>query len=128
MHLDNYCRKEDRLPLSITVSIRVRDAAQNEYTYRGEVIDASKCGMRIKVDRFFRRESVVFLTMHFPNRLREYDWLTDVYNAYAVVVHSKKFGPEDFEIGVRLMHDKIPAHTAPFIVEECASPEMDNSK
>lgn len=107
---DRNCRKVNRQPLSIPVAIHVCDAGDNEYTCQGQVVDASKRGMRIKVDRFFRRESIVLLKLRYPFRLRSYDWFSDYYQAYAIVVHMKKFGPEDFEIGVRLLHDKIPAN------------------
>jgi hypothetical protein len=118
MHLDNYCRKSDRVDLALSVTICTRDAAGNEHTYQGQVIDASKCGLRIRINCFIRREAILFLTLPFPSRLRAYDFLADLYHTYGVVVHSKRFGPEDFELGVRLLHNNIPAHVEPFVVAD----------
>src|ERR1044071_2532610 len=108
MHWDRYRRKKDRIPLSLPVTIRFRDADRHEQTCRGQVVDASKSGLRIKVDRFFRREAVLYLTLHFPERLRANQVGTENYHTYAVVAHWKKYSAEDFEIGVKLLHDKIP--------------------
>lgn len=113
MQAGRYYRKRNRIPLSLPVTIRFRDADDDEQLCRGEVVDASKCGLRIKVDRYFKREATVFLTLHFPERLRAHERGSENYPVDAVVVHTKKYGPDDFEIGVKFLPDKMPGNASP---------------
>src|ERR1700754_3433627 len=109
MHRGRYYRKKDRILLSLPVSVYFRDADHHEHLCHGQVVDASNAGLRIKVDRYFKRDAFLFLTLHFPERLRIYQRGSENYHTYAVVAHMKKYGPDDFEIGVNFLRDKIPA-------------------
>lgn len=112
--MHTYKRKGERVAWTVPTAIKIRDDENVEQTHQGEVIDASKYGLKIKVDRFYRRQTVLLLTLCFPLKFRAYSFASEYYRTYATVVYSKKYGPEDFEIGVRLLHDQIPLDFEPF--------------
>jgi hypothetical protein len=114
MRPDDNCRKTRRIAIQTPVTIKVRDANDVEQIHYGHVIDASKCGLKIRVKRFFPRQTVLFLSIPFPTRFREFNPLNGEYHTYAMIVHSKKFALDDFEIGVKLLHNKLPENLKPF--------------
>jgi hypothetical protein len=107
-------RKAIRVNLRVPVTIKIREGDGKETLYQGQVIDASKYGLKIKTSKFFQKETVILLTLAFPYRFREYDFFSDRYHTYAAVVHTKRFGTNDFEMGVRLLHNQVPSGFEPF--------------
>ena len=114
MQPDRNLRKSRRVRFQVPVTIKVRDANDVEQLYEGRVVDASSTGMKIRVKRFIRRQTVLFLTLPFPTRFRACSLMSETYHAYAIVVHSKKFAADDFEIGVKLLPNKPSANFKPF--------------
>lgn len=114
MQPDSDCRKNRRIAIQVPVTIKVRDANDVEQTHEGCVIDASRCGLKIRVKRFFPRQAILLLALPFPTRFREYNLFSGEYHTYAFVVYSKKFAPADFEIGVSLLHNHLPVNFKPF--------------
>lgn len=100
------------------MTIKIRAANDVQQTHYGSVIDASKCGLKIRVKRFFPRQAVLILSLPFPTRFREYDPLNGEYHTYARIIYSKKFAPDDFEIGVKLLSNNLPVNLNPFSLEE----------
>jgi hypothetical protein len=118
MRPDDNCRKTRRIAIQVPVTIKVRDASDVEQIHDGCVIDASKCGLKVRVKRFFPRQAVLILSLPFPTRFREYNPLDGEYHTYARIVYSKKFAPDDFEIGVKLLHTGLPVNLRPFSSDE----------
>ena len=114
MRPDSNQRKAQRIRFPVPVTIQVRDANAVEQTYEGRVVDASSSGMKIRVKKFFARQTVLLLALPLPARFREYSLASETYHTYATIVHSKKYAPDDFEIGVKLLHNKPPANFKPF--------------
>lgn len=114
MQPDRNLRKSHRVSFPVPVTIRIRETNAIEQTYEGRVVDASSCGMKIRVKRFFPRRTVLFLALPLPLRFREHSLTSEIYYTYATIVHSKKFAADDFEIGVKLLHNKPPDNLKPF--------------
>ena len=55
MRPDSNQRKARRIRFPVPVTIQVRDANAVEQVYEGRVVDASSCGMKIRVKKFFAR-------------------------------------------------------------------------
>jgi hypothetical protein len=104
----------NRVILPVPVTIRVREAGEEECVYQGQVVDASRFGLKIRTSRFFKRQTTMLLTLAFPARFREYEFFSQKYHTYAWVIHTKKYGAADFEIGVRLLHNHVPTDFRPF--------------
>ena len=106
-----YRRKEERthlrVPLTATISVRERDDVVR--TWDATVLNASRKGLKLRVDHFFPRRTPVVVTLPFSFAFRDYPFTNSICRARGTVVYSIRDGAADFEIGVEVEHEQPPA-------------------
>ncbi len=101
-------RRSNRLEITMPISIICRDTNNSELCILGQVLNASRNGLKIKLSQFIPRHSIVYVSLPLPFRLRKKDHFKEFYETYAEVIYIKRYDLNDYETGIKLL-DNPPA-------------------
>ncbi|HEY3040925.1 MAG TPA: hypothetical protein VGJ66_19455 [Pyrinomonadaceae bacterium] len=82
-------RIRERLPLTLPVRIRFREADGNEWNEITRLIDVTPFGAGFKLKRPIEKGRLVHMTMPMPRQLRVFDHVEDQYKVWAIVRYVK---------------------------------------
>jgi PilZ domain-containing protein len=106
-----YRRSEERtyLRVPLTATITAREDDDVVRTWDAQVLNASRRGLKLRVNRFFARRTPVVVTLPFSFAFRDYPFTNSICRAQGIVVYSIRYSSTDFEIGIEVEHEQAPA-------------------